>query len=266
MFSGGKSSVAAAVLAILTSLHFMEVDPQQWKAEESAVFLQSSHFLFQYLTDPINVPEVCIEYNELSRIYFRFLISLQYLPLVEKIKENRPNQKLSIGRGYAVSVAFPLGKVEKLSFLEGKIIILILKTVGQKVIPMRVVAMKSNTFVTLKGGQDFFLQPVFNLKVTPTKDDRRKITLQIHFDHKSMLFQVLSHMRFNFSLHILIKNFFRLAVYGGIIFTLSDGAGLSAFLIFFAVDNAKRSLSGRRSFFIIQKANLLVDSKGVGVF
>ena len=77
---------------------------------------------------------------------------------------------------------------------------------------------------------------------------------------------VLSHMRFNFSLHILIKNFFRLAVYGGIIFTLSDGAGLSAFLIFFAVDNAKRSLSGRRSFFIIQKANLLVDSKGVGVF
>merc|ERR1712018_953203 len=88
MFSGGKSSVAAAVLAILTSLHFMEVDPQQWKAEESAVFLQSSHFLFQYLTDPINVPE--------------------YLPLVEKIKENRPNHKLSIGKGYAVSVTFPL--------------------------------------------------------------------------------------------------------------------------------------------------------------
>ena len=114
MFSGGKSSVAAAVLAILTSLHFMEVDPQQWKAEESAVFLQSSHFLFQYLTDPINVPEVCIEYNELSRICFRFLLSLQYLPLVEKIKENRPNQKLSIGKGYAVSVTFPLGKVEKL--------------------------------------------------------------------------------------------------------------------------------------------------------
>ena len=112
MFSGGKSSVAAAVLAILTSLHFMEVDPQQWKAEESAVFLQSSHFLFQYLTDPINVPEVCIEYNELSR--FLFLLFLQYLPLVEKIKENRPNQKLSIGKGYAVSVAFPLGKVEKL--------------------------------------------------------------------------------------------------------------------------------------------------------
>ena len=112
MFSGGKSSVAAAVLAILTSLHFMEVDPQQWKAEESAVFLQSSHFLFQCLTDPINVPEVCIEYNELSRS--RFLRSLQYLPLVEKIKENRPNQKLSIGKGYAVSVNFPLGEVEKL--------------------------------------------------------------------------------------------------------------------------------------------------------
>lgn len=59
MFNGGKSSIAAAFLAILASLHFMEVDPQQWKAEESAVFIQPSHFLFQYLTDPINVPEVC---------------------------------------------------------------------------------------------------------------------------------------------------------------------------------------------------------------
>ena len=49
--------------------------------------------------------------------------------------------------------------------------------------------MKSNAFVTLKGGQDF-LQPVFNLQVTSTKDDRRKVTLQTHFDHKSMLFQV----------------------------------------------------------------------------
>ena len=50
--------------------------------------------------------------------------------------------------------------------------------------------MKSNAFVTLKGGQDFFLQPVFHLQVTSTKDDRRKVTLQTHFDHKSMLFQV----------------------------------------------------------------------------
>ena len=58
--------------------------------------------------------------------------------------------------------------------------------------------MKSNAFVTLKGGQDFFLQPVFNLQVTSTKDDRRKVTLQTHFDHKSMLFQVGITFRFFF--------------------------------------------------------------------
>ena len=61
--------------------------------------------------------------------------------------------------------------------------------------------MKSNAFVTLKGGQDF-LQPVFNLQVTSTKDDRRKVTLQTHFDHKSMLFQVGITFRFFF-----LKNF-----------------------------------------------------------
>ena len=63
MFSGGKSSIVAAFLAVLASLHFMEADPQQWKAEESAVFLQSSHFLFQYLTDPAKIPEVRFQFN-----------------------------------------------------------------------------------------------------------------------------------------------------------------------------------------------------------
>ena len=111
MFSGGKSSIAAAFLAILASLHFMEVDPQQWKAEESAVFIQSSHFLFQYLTDPINVPQVCSLdfFKNLFLVYF-----LQYLTLVEKVKEFRPSQKLVIGKGYSVSVSFPLGKIRKL--------------------------------------------------------------------------------------------------------------------------------------------------------
>ena len=70
MFSGGKSSIVAAVLAILASLHFMEADPQQWKVEESAVFLQSSHFLFQYLTDPTKIPEVRFQFDWPQSFYF----------------------------------------------------------------------------------------------------------------------------------------------------------------------------------------------------
>ena len=91
--------------------------------------------------------------------------------------------------------------------------------------------MKSNAFVTLKGGQDFFLQPVFHLQVTSTKDDRRKVTLQTHFDHKSMLFQVGITFRF-FFFKILHKNFFLVfSVYTWFIFTFFDGAAFPKRLV-----------------------------------
>ena len=92
---------------------------------------------------------------------------------------------------------------------------------------MRVIAMKSNAFVTLKGGQDFFLQPVFNLQVTSTKDDRRKVTLQIHFDHKSMLFQV--GIAFYFQKFCIKFSVF--SVYTRFIFTLFDGAAFPKRLV-----------------------------------
>ena len=64
-------------------------------------------------------------------------------------------------------------------------------TVGLKAIPMRVIALKTNTFVTFKGAKDFFLCPVFNLRVTETKGNRRKVTMEAYLDHKSTLFQVI---------------------------------------------------------------------------
>ena len=57
-FNNGKSSIFAAFLAILTSFSFLEVDPELFQIEESAIFTQKSKFVFDYLTDSHHIPEV----------------------------------------------------------------------------------------------------------------------------------------------------------------------------------------------------------------
>ena len=57
-FNNGKSSIFAAFLAILTSFHFLELDPELFQIEESAVFNQNIKFVFDYLTDSHHIPEV----------------------------------------------------------------------------------------------------------------------------------------------------------------------------------------------------------------
>ena len=57
-FNNGKSSIFAAFLAILTSFHFLEVDPELFQIEESAVFNQNIKFVFDYLADSHHIPEV----------------------------------------------------------------------------------------------------------------------------------------------------------------------------------------------------------------
>jgi hypothetical protein len=54
----GKSTKLAVILAILMALGYSEVDPETWKAEESAMFAQTSSQLFDYVTNPDNIPEV----------------------------------------------------------------------------------------------------------------------------------------------------------------------------------------------------------------
>ena len=56
-FNNGKF---AAFSAILTSFSFIEVDPELFQIEESAIFNQNSKFVFDYLTDSHHIPEVYI--------------------------------------------------------------------------------------------------------------------------------------------------------------------------------------------------------------
>ena len=63
-FNNGKSSIFAAVLAILTSFHFLEVDPELFQIEESAVFNQNIKFVFDFLADSHHIPEVSPEVYE----------------------------------------------------------------------------------------------------------------------------------------------------------------------------------------------------------
>ena len=58
-FNNGKSSFLAAILAVLTSLSFMEVEPELYQIKEDAIFTQDSKFVFEYLTDSSHVSSVC---------------------------------------------------------------------------------------------------------------------------------------------------------------------------------------------------------------
>ena len=66
-FNNGKSSIIAAFLAIITSFNFVEVDPELYQIEESAIFSQDSKFVFNYLIDSQHIPEV-----------FTFILSFFY--------------------------------------------------------------------------------------------------------------------------------------------------------------------------------------------
>ena len=57
-FNNGKTSFLAAILAFLAACNFSEVDPESFYTEETAVYLQKSHHLFDYLTDSQHIPEV----------------------------------------------------------------------------------------------------------------------------------------------------------------------------------------------------------------
>ena len=58
LFSGGYSTVISTIAAIFAVLYIAEVDPEEYKAEESAVFTQSPEELFDYLTNADHVPQV----------------------------------------------------------------------------------------------------------------------------------------------------------------------------------------------------------------
>lgn len=60
---------------------------------------------------------------------------------------------------------------------------------------MRVTKLKTNAFVTFtstSATSSLFFQPVLTIKVAQIKSNRSKLTFQMYFDQKSMLFQVLS--------------------------------------------------------------------------
>ena len=58
-FNNGKSSFLAAILAVLISLIFVEVDPELYQIKETAIFTQDSKFVFEYLTDSTHISAVC---------------------------------------------------------------------------------------------------------------------------------------------------------------------------------------------------------------
>jgi len=58
-FDNGKSSFLAAILAVLMSLIFVEVDPALYQVKETAIFTQDSKFVFEYLTDSRHISTVC---------------------------------------------------------------------------------------------------------------------------------------------------------------------------------------------------------------
>lgn len=60
MFVSRKSSIFAAVAAILAASHFTEIDPEAFKTEEIAVYSQTAGELFDFVTDTRNVPTVRI--------------------------------------------------------------------------------------------------------------------------------------------------------------------------------------------------------------
>ena len=58
LFSGGYSTLISTIAAIFAVLYIAEVDPEEFKAEESAVFTQSPEELFDHLTNADHVPQV----------------------------------------------------------------------------------------------------------------------------------------------------------------------------------------------------------------
>ena len=58
LFSGGYTTLISSIAAIFAVLYIAEVDPEEYKAEESAVFTQSPEELFDYLTNADHVPQV----------------------------------------------------------------------------------------------------------------------------------------------------------------------------------------------------------------
>ena len=57
-FKNGKSSLLAVVLAIITATILFEVDPKVYQIEETAIYVQNSEFIFDYLTDPRHITGV----------------------------------------------------------------------------------------------------------------------------------------------------------------------------------------------------------------
>merc|ERR1712062_647963 len=87
-FNNGKSSFLAAILAVLTSLSFMEVDPELYRIQEDAIFTQDSKFVFEYLTDSSHVS-----------LYFQ---------MVNWFVERKIDNEISVGKEYECRITLPI--------------------------------------------------------------------------------------------------------------------------------------------------------------
>ena len=58
LFNGGYSTFFATITAIFASLYIWEVDPKAYEVEQSAIYTQTQHALFDYITNPNNIPQV----------------------------------------------------------------------------------------------------------------------------------------------------------------------------------------------------------------
>ena len=114
LFSGGYTTLISSIAAIFAVLYIAEVDPEEYKAEESAVFTQSPEELFDYLTNADHVPQV----SQLESSYggfCTFFAFFQYFFFLNSLVEERPSQQISIGKIYTANVKIPIGKLQKLS-------------------------------------------------------------------------------------------------------------------------------------------------------
>ena len=117
-FNNGKSSFLAAILAVLTSLGFMEVDPELYQIKEVAIFTQDSKFVFENLIDSRHISSVCSTYFKeiilhtlLKKIYSSFtnIAFFQYFQMVDWFVERKIEDKISVGKEYECRITLPIG-------------------------------------------------------------------------------------------------------------------------------------------------------------
>jgi len=160
LFSGGYSTILAVIAAFFATLYVYDADPETWKTEISGTYSHSPQVLFQFLTDPKNI--------------------LQYFKFISSLHEEKPSQKLEVGKIYVAAINVPL--------------------VGKKQETLRVTHLDNNIQIVLQANDplaSYFFRPVFHIAVYPVCEEeegmvqcsKTNVRFSLWFNRRSILFQ-----------------------------------------------------------------------------